>query len=60
MDKIFDQKQTHIWLESCSQCNGVFFDASEFTDLKYITLLDFFRNMVTGKRTGGQATTIGP
>ena len=60
MEKIYDQKQTHIWLESCSQCKGIFFDASEFTDLKYITVLDFFSNMVKGKRAGGRAAAIGP
>ena len=58
MEKIFDQKQPHIWLESCNQCNGIFFDAQEFTDLKYITLLDFFRDIVKGKQTSGQATSV--
>lgn len=50
MDKIVDEKQTHIWLESCSECDGLFFDAGEFTDLKYVTILDFFRDILKGKR----------
>ena len=50
MDKIFDQRQTHIWLESCAQCGGIFFDAWEFTDLKHVTILDFFRDILKGKR----------
>jgi len=50
MDKTYDQQQTHIWLESCAQCGGIFFDAQEFTDLKYVTVLDFFRDLLKGKR----------
>jgi len=50
MDKTYDNRQTHIWLESCSRCGGIFFDAWEFTDLKYVTLLDFFRDILKGKR----------
>ena len=50
MDKVYDARQTHIWLESCDQCSGIFFDAREFTDLKHVTLLDFFRDIFKGKR----------
>ena len=50
MDKIFDKKQTHIWMESCKKCGGIFFDAWEFTDLKHVTILDFFRDILKGKR----------
>lgn len=50
MDKIYDQTKTHIWLESCSRCGGVFFDAWEFTDFKYVTVVDFFRDILKGKR----------
>jgi len=50
MDETYDQQQTHIWLESCAQCGGIFLDAREFTDLKYITVLDFFRDLLKGKR----------
>ena len=50
MDKIYDKRQTHIWLESCTRCGGIFLDAGEFTDLKHVTLLDFFRDIIKGKR----------
>ena len=58
MDKIFDQKQPHIWVESCGRCDGIFLDAQEFTDLKYITPVDFFRDIFKGKRAGAVSTTI--
>ena len=36
LDKVADKAQTHIWFESCAQCEGMYFDAGEFSDLKYI------------------------
>jgi Zn-finger nucleic acid-binding protein len=50
MDKTSDSRQTHIWYESCPQCGNLFFDAGEFTDLKYDTLMDRLRDVVRGKR----------
>ncbi len=50
MDKVFDKHQTHIWYESCAQCEGMFFDAGEFSDLKYDTLMDRVRDFVKGRR----------
>ena len=50
MDKIADDKQTHIWMESCSNCERVFLDAGEFTDLKYLTLMDKIRAWLKGRR----------
>lgn len=50
MEKTADEKQTHIWYESCPTCNGMFFDAGEFTDLKYDTLMDRVRDFVRGRR----------
>ncbi|MEM7077399.1 MAG: zf-TFIIB domain-containing protein [Pseudomonadota bacterium] len=52
MDKTVDAHQTHIWLETCSQCEGLWLDAGEFSDLKYDTLLDRVRDFVTGPRPG--------
>jgi uncharacterized protein len=49
MDKVSDAKQPHIWYEVCED-HGMYFDAGEFTDYKYETLLDKFRDLVTGKR----------
>ena len=50
MDKVSDEKQKHIWYESCPSCDGVFFDAGEFTDWKYDTFMDRIRDLVRGKR----------
>jgi Zn-finger nucleic acid-binding protein len=50
IEKVADPKQTHIWFESCTQCEGMFFDAGEFSDLKYDTLLDRIRDFVKGQR----------
>ena len=50
MDKVADQKQTHIWYEACPNCDGMFFDAGEFTDLKHDTVLDRLRDLLKGRR----------
>ena len=50
MDKVADEKQTHIWYESCPTCGGMFFDAGEFTDLKFDTLMDRVRDFFKGQR----------
>ncbi len=50
MDKISDPEQTHIWMETCPQCNKIFLDAGEFTDLKYNTVLDRIRGWRKGQR----------
>ena len=50
MKKTADTKQTHIWFEACEQCEGIFLDAGEFTDLKFDTLLDRVRDFVKGRR----------
>ena len=50
MDKTSDERQTHIWYERCPSCGNLFFDAGEFTDLKYDTLMDRLRDLVRGRR----------
>jgi ribosomal protein L37AE/L43A len=50
MQKTYDRRQTHIWFESCSQCEGMYFDAGEFSDLKYDTFLDRIRDFMRGSR----------
>lgn len=50
MDKTFDAQQRHIWFEACRQCEGMYFDAGEFSDLKYETLIDRVRDLVKGSR----------
>jgi Zn-finger nucleic acid-binding protein len=34
MVRLVDGAQPQIWLESCPMCQGTFFDAGEFTELK--------------------------
>ena len=50
MRKETDAQQKHIWYESCPAGHGIFFDAGEFTDWKYDTLMDRFRAFFTKKR----------
>lgn len=50
MTKTVDEKQQHIWLEVCEDCNGVWFDAGEFTDWKHETLMDVIRGMLKKER----------
>jgi PAT family beta-lactamase induction signal transducer AmpG len=50
MEKKSDLQQTHIWYETCSDCNGSFFDAGEFLDLSKFTLSDIFKRVITPKR----------
>jgi Zn-finger nucleic acid-binding protein len=51
MEKVTDEKQTHIWYEACPEGHGVYFDAGEFTDWKYETLMDRFRDFITKTRS---------
>ena len=50
MDKTYDKNQTHIWFESCGQCEGIYFDAGEFSDLKRDTFMDRIRDLLRGRR----------
>ncbi len=50
MDKIEDQAQPHIWMESCAVCGSTFYDAGELTDLSEKTLSDFFKRFTKGTR----------
>lgn len=52
MDKTYDSDQTHIWFESCPQCEGMYLDAGEFSDLKRDTFLDRIRDFLKGPRPG--------
>jgi Zn-finger nucleic acid-binding protein len=42
--RIVDAKQSHIYLETCPVCQGMFFDAGEFADWKNETLMDVVRS----------------
>ena len=50
MDKVSDEKQTHIWYESCPAGCGVYFDAGELTDLSQDTFTDVIKGWITGRR----------
>lgn len=45
MEKLTDPVQKHIQYEGCAE-HGMYFDAGEFTDYKYETLMDIFRDFV--------------
>lgn len=45
MDKLTDPLQTHIEYEACAE-HGMYLDAGEFTDYKYETLMDIFRDFI--------------
>lgn len=50
MDKLNDEKQKHIWYESCPNGHGMFFDAGEFTDLAQETFSDYIKSWIVGER----------
>lgn len=50
MSRSTDSKQTHIHYETCSDCNGSFFDAGEFLDLSSRTIADLMKRLVSRKR----------
>lgn len=50
MARRVDPRQRHIWYESCTDCNGSFFDAGEFRDLAQLTIADYFKRLVTSER----------
>ena len=45
MDKLTDPVQSHIEYEACED-HGMYLDAGEFTDYKYETLMDIFRDFI--------------
>jgi Zn-finger nucleic acid-binding protein len=51
MVRMVDARQPHIHYESCSVCQGVFFDAGEFLDYKEEDALDFFRSLFAKERS---------
>lgn len=49
MQRCDDPQQLHIWYEVCPD-HGMFMDAGEFTDFKQETLVDWFQDLIKGKR----------
>lgn len=50
MIKVVDPKQTHIWYETCSSCNGSYLDAGELKDLSSVAISDFFKSLAAPER----------
>ena len=50
LDEVSDEKQKHIWYETCPKGHGVYFDAGEFRDWKDETLMDHVRGWISGSR----------
>jgi Zn-finger nucleic acid-binding protein len=46
MKRVKDHEQSHITLDNCSSCDGVFLDAGELTDMKSLTLMDQVRRLL--------------
>lgn len=47
MSRVRDTAQAHITLDSCPDCDGVFLDAGELTDMKSLTLMDHIRHLLS-------------
>jgi len=47
MNRVQDREQTHITLDTWPECDGVFLDAGELTDMKSVTLMDHVRRLLT-------------
>jgi len=50
MDRKVDPQHQHIRYETCTECDGSFFDAGEFRDLSQLTISDYFKRLVPHKR----------
>jgi PAT family beta-lactamase induction signal transducer AmpG len=50
MEKHVDPQQRHIWFETCTDCDGSFFDAGEFRDLAQLTVSDYVKRLVMRNR----------
>ncbi|MEH6592985.1 MAG: zf-TFIIB domain-containing protein [Halioglobus sp.] len=46
MDQVQDKEQTHITLDACPSCEGIYLDGGELTDLKNVTLMDHLRGLL--------------
>ena len=50
MVRMVDNRQPHIWFESCPRCHGRYFDAGEFRDLGEHSIADVIRDLFTKER----------
>jgi Zn-finger nucleic acid-binding protein len=58
MAKVSVEGQSHISLEQCEDCQGIFFDAGELTDTRYKTLVDWVRKRLKAPRPGDRPASI--
>lgn len=58
MSHVSVDRQTHIWLEQCNECGGIFFDAGELTDARYRTFIDWIKDRVKGRRPGDKSARL--
>jgi len=58
MDKTYDAEQPHIWFEQCAQCEGLYFDAGEFSDTQRKTFLDRLRDWWVSQRPQAKPTNL--
>jgi Zn-finger nucleic acid-binding protein len=58
MAKVNVEGQSHISLEQCTDCEGIFFDAGELTDTRYKTLVDWVRKRLKPPRPGDRPASI--
>ena len=57
MKKLNDPKQKHLEYEACEE-HGMYVDAGEFTDYKYETLLDIFRDAVASLKRASKDVRV--
>ena len=50
MLRMVDNRQPHVWFESCPSCYGRFFDAGEFRDLAQYSFADVIKDLFTKER----------
>ncbi len=50
MVRVVDQRQRHIWYETCSSCKGSYLDAGELLDLSKVTISGFFKGLAVPER----------
>ena len=46
LERVADEKQIHIHLDVCKDCDAVWFDAGEFTDWKHEDFLDVIKGLI--------------
>jgi Zn-finger nucleic acid-binding protein len=50
MTQVQDVDQSHITLDACPECLGVYFDAGEFKDFAHFNFVDYLRGLFHRKK----------